>query len=498
MSAFLYVVITLFSVFIYFLHRKFQHWQRKGIPTLQAHPLMGNWRQLEDMHFTDLMDKLYQRFKSSECVAGFYIYTQPVALLLDLDLVKTALVKDFNDFSNRFAYQNSKDLTADNLFFWDSHKWRPMRSKFSTIFTPSKIKYMFNTMNAAAMQLTESFSKSLKTSDILNITDLSGRFTTDVIANCIMGCESRSLNFEPSDFYDIAPVTTGATDFSIRWKLFVETYVRLVESIGIHVTMFPQKLEHFYMDLLKNNFIERERLNIRRQDLLDLLIDLRKIKDENGNSILSHGEIASNLFLFFAAGYESSANTISYSLWELARHPELQDKVRHEIQSVLEEYNNELSYEACMKMTYLDQIISETNRLYPIFSYLERVTTVDYHIPNTKYVLDKGTRVFVPVRSIHYDPEIYDNPEEFCPERFDPAEVKRRHPQAYLAFGDGPRNCIGVRLGRLQVTTAMVAMLSNFKFSLCDKTMEQPEYSKHTFVLKNINDIWLKVEKLEQ
>ncbi|XP_061394792.1 probable cytochrome P450 6a14 [Musca vetustissima] len=449
------------------------------------------------MHHTDILAELYQRYKGSECVAGFYIYTQPVAVLLDLDLIKAALVKDFNEFSDRFAYQNNKDLTADNLFFWESQKWRSLRGKFSTIFTPAKIKYMYNTINAAAMQMKDSVATCLEKSDILNITDLSGRFTTDVIANCILGCESHSLKFQPSEFHNIAPVTTGATDFNIRWKLFVETYVHIIESMGIHVTFFPKELEQFYMNLLKNNFIEREQMNIRRQDLLDLLVDLRKLQDENGNPILTHNEIASNLFLFFAAGYESSANTICNSLWELARHPELQDHVRHEIQSVLEEHNNELSYEACMKMTYLDQIISETNRLYPIFSYLERLTTVDYKIPNTKQVLEKGTRILIPIRSIHYDPDIYPNPEEFRPERFDPAEVKQRHPQSYLAFGDGPRNCIGIRLGRLQVTTAMVAMLSNYKFSLCDRTIERAEYSKHTFALKNLHDIWLRVEKLE-
>lgn len=358
MYTWLVLILTLILIFLNYLYRKLQYWQRKGVKTLEENSFFGNWGQLESMNHMELLDKLYGKYKNTEKLVGFYIYTKPVAVILDLDLVKTVLVKDFNKFSDRFVYKNEKDLLTENLLFWEGEKWRPMRAKFTSIFTPSKIKYMFSTISSAALQLKETVDECRKSDAIVNITDLSGRFTTHVIAACILGTQCKSLKSANDEFHQIAKQTTGATGFNIRWQLFRETYVSVLQAAGIDVNIFPKAIEDFFMGFLKGNFIERENLDIRCNDLLDLMIDLRKVKDENCNPGLTHNEIASNMFLFFAAGYESSANTICFTLMELSRQPDLQNKARAEVMSVLKQFNNELSYEACMKMTYLDQIMT--------------------------------------------------------------------------------------------------------------------------------------------
>lgn len=84
-------------------------------------------------------------------------------------------------------------------------------------------------------------------------------------------------------------------------------------------------------------------------------------------------------------------------------------------------------------------------RKYPPATSVQRIASQDYHIPDTKIVLEKGTAVLVPIYAIHHDPEIYPIPEKFDPDRFSPEEVKKRHQFSWLPFGGGGRICIGMR-----------------------------------------------------
>lgn len=105
--------------------------------------------------------------------------------------------------------------------------------------------------------------------------------------------------------------------------------------------------------------------------------------------------------------------------------------------------------------------------------------------------------VWIPVYGIHHDPEIYPNPEIFDPNRFSPEEVKLRPSGSFLAFGDGPRNCIGLRFGMLQARIGLVKLISSFKFSKCDKTDIPLEFSVKNVVLSPKNGLWLNVNALD-
>lgn len=84
----------------------------------------------------------------------------------------------------------------------------------------------------------------------------------------------------------------------------------------------------------------------------------------------------------------------------------------------------------------------ETLRKYPPLAFLNRKTQNDYNIPGTKDVIEKGTSIIIPILAIQRDPQYYPNPEKFDPDRFD---AKNRDAMTWLPFGDGPRNCIGLR-----------------------------------------------------
>lgn len=125
-----------------------------------------------------------------------------------------------------------------------------------------------------------------------------------------------------------------------------------------------------------------------------------------------------------------------------------------------------------------------------------RMASNDYRIPDTEVTIEKDTLVFIPVYAIHRDAEIYPEPEKYDPERFSDENKQNRHPMAHIPFGEGPRNCIGLRFGLMQTKVGLIQLLTNFKFSPAPKTTIPMEFSPSAPFVCPVNNMWLKVEQL--
>jgi cytochrome P450 family 3 subfamily A len=119
-------------------------------------------------------------------------------------------------------------------------------------------------------------------------------------------------------------------------------------------------------------------------------------------------------------------------------------------------------------MKYMDMIIDETLRLYPIASLTERAASNDYEYKGLK--IKKGQIVIVPIFALHRDPEIYPYPDEFQPDRFSDQNKRLRENEAFIPFGAGPRNCVGMRFALVEMKLVLTSILSKYRFEACDKT----------------------------
>lgn len=139
----------------------------------------------------------------------------------------------------------------------------------------------------------------------------------------------------------------------------------------------------------------------------------------------------------------------------------------------------------------------ESLRKYPIVPFLTRQALSDYTVPGyPKYSLEKGTMIIIPALGIHHDPEIYPNPEEFDPERFSPEMVKQRDSVEWLGFGDGPRNCIGMRFGKMQSRLALSSIIRRFRILLSPKTKGPLIYDPVAPTLTTKHAIYLKLKAI--
>ncbi|XP_069698859.1 cytochrome P450 6j1-like [Periplaneta americana] len=198
-------------------------------------------------------------------------------------------------------------------------------------------------------------------------------------------------------------------------------------------------------------------------------------------------------FQIFIAGFETSSSTATFALYQLAFHPEIQERLREEMLDNLTKHNQEVTYDGIKEMTYLHMVISETLRMYPVIAFLDRVCQQDYQLPDPlregSVTLPARTSVYIPLLGIHRNPEYYPDPEKFDPERFTEEGKQLRPKYSYLPFGDGPRNCLGKLFGLLQVKTALIHILSKYVVTPCKDTPRNLVYDQKSFVLQTRDDI---------
>ncbi|XP_015840000.1 probable cytochrome P450 6a14 isoform X2 [Tribolium castaneum] len=470
MFTFVGVAIALLATLFAYFKWTYKYWERRNLQYLEPKIPYGNgtgpFKRTENAGFR--FKRQYEELKSRGWKhGGLYSILNPIYLVADLDYIKNIMTKDFHYFTDRGIYYNEKnDPLSAHLFALGGPKWRHLRTKLSPTFTSGKMKQMFQTLVDCVPQLLQQIDKNVP----VDIKEVLGCFTTDIIGSCAFGLECKTFEDENSPFREYGRKFFQVSNLKIAKFLFSDFFISVVE------------------DTVKY----REKHNLVRKDFMQLLIDLKNTEKEQ---MLTIEELAAQCFVFFIAGFETSSTTMTFALFELAKRPDLQQQVRDEIETVLAKHGN-ITYDAIQDLKFMDQVIDETLRMYPPVPVLTRKCVKDYKIPDQDVIIQKGTRVFIPVLGIHYDSDLYPNPSQFDPDRFSEEKKKSRHGYAHLPFGEGPRICIGMRFGLMQTKVGLTALLKNYKFSVNSKTQTPLKMKPNSFILAAEGDVWLNAQKV--
>ncbi|XP_054920896.1 cytochrome P450 3A8-like [Dermacentor andersoni] len=186
-------------------------------------------------------------------------------------------------------------------------------------------------------------------------------------------------------------------------------------------------------------------------------------------SFIKDTHIVSNCFVFLVAGYETTASTLAFALYELARHPEEQRRLHDELMSAFPD-KDVLSYEDLQALKRLDAVIRECLRLYPpLVLVTSRVCPEDTPLASG-HIIPKGSHVILPTWNVLHDPDLWADPYHFIPDRFSERLAGERLAASGVAFGFGPRECIGKRLALLELKAVLSKLVRKYKFSVCGQT----------------------------
>ncbi|XP_050485243.1 cytochrome P450 6k1-like [Bombus huntii] len=470
------ILLSLMVAAYLFVTRKFNYWSKRGVKELAPTPFVGNFMDclLSKKSAPQFLKDLYNYGRDLPLL-GFYVFDKPYLLIRDPELAKHVLMKDFDYFADRYSTADEKNdrLGYANLFMMKNPGWKSLRPKLTPFFTPGKLKKMFDIM----LPVADDFAKYLDSlhlegeGKVIEFKDICANFTTDIIGRTAFGLKVGSLENPKAPFRECGR------------KIFDYDFHRSMEFLAIF--FFPGLVKYlkpkflgkeatkFFRSIFWDVIEQRVGSGQKRNDLIDMLIEMRETykNDESLKDYKFDGDdLVSQAAIFYIGGSETSASTMSFTLHELALNPDVQKTLRTEIQDALEKTGGKITYDMITTLPYLDMVISETLRKYPSIAYLDRVTLADYKVPNYDLVLEKDTPIFISTMGSHYDPQYFPNPEKYDPLRFT-EEAKRARPSfAYLPFGEGPRVCIGMRLGLMQSKLGVVQVLKDYEVSPCEKT----------------------------
>jgi len=209
------------------------------------------------------------------------------------------------------------------------------------------------------------------------------------------------------------------------------------------------------MELIKERKTSGENLD----DLLDMLLESRY--EDTGES-MSAKQILDEILIIFAAGHETTALAMTWSLYLLDKHPEILATLHKEIDSI--DLPSSPTFEHIAQLTYCKQVISESMRLFPPAWITDRIALEDDEVDGIK--IEKGEIIGIYIYGVHRSSSLWKNPKIFDPSRFSPENKKSIPPYAYFPFGGGPRLCIGQQFAWTEMILALYHLVKEFDFTL--------------------------------
>ncbi|XP_078295969.1 cytochrome P450 3A12 isoform X2 [Panthera onca] len=401
------------SLVLLYLYGTHTHglFKKLGIPGPKPLPFLGTalgYRQ----GFCEFDEKCFRTYGR---MWGFYDGRQPVLAITDPDMIKTVLVKEcYSVFTNRRSL-GPVGFMKSAISLSEDEQWKRIRTVLSPTFTSGKLKEMFPIVGQYGDVLVRNLRKEAEKGKPVTLKDILGAYSMDVITSTSFGVNIDSLNNPRDPFVEN---TKKLLKFSFLdpffFSLLLFPFLTPVFEL-LNIWMFPKKVTDFFTKSVKR--MKESRLKDKQKhqvDLLQLMINSQNSKETDTHKALSDLELVAQSIMFIFAGYETTSTSLSFLVYELATHPDVQQKLQEEIDATFPD-KAPPTYDALVQMEYLDMVLNEALRLYPIVGRLERVCKRDVEISGV--FIPKGAVVMVPTFTLHRDLDLWPGPEEFCPER---------------------------------------------------------------------------------
>jgi len=428
---------------------------------------LGSLNSLVDFYRDpiNLFEKLYQQYGDIVRLEGLgycaHLITQP-------DDIKYVLQDNAKNYQLSGIFEETTPVVGRGLTTNNGPSWLRQRRLVQSAFQHQYIPLYANTIVSFTEQGLNSWKDFMDEGVALNIND-----EILTINLRILGMLLFSVDFQPDNpFLEALGLVRQATIARASSIIKLPTSPRVLRAI--------QTVDEFTL----SEIADRRQHGNPHKDILSTMMTATLQRTEIG---MTGSQLRDEVITLFFAAYEDVANALAWTWYLFAQNPEVESKLRAEIQAQLGGRAPEAS--DLSNLPYLTMTVNEVLRLYPTTWSLLREAIEDdeiggYHIPA------KSTLMF-DLYLTQRLPKYWAQPERFMPERFTPGNTINRPRFAYFPFGGGPRQCIGNELALMEIKLILVRMMQMYRFTLESKTkIEMNALSS----LQPRGGVWVKIK----
>ncbi|KAH7947556.1 hypothetical protein HPB52_013185 [Rhipicephalus sanguineus] len=423
----------------------FNFFKKCGIPGPPPSIIFGNILEMYRKSPTKAYREWIEKYGD---VVGYFNGYRPVVLVADLDLLRNIQVKDFQDFTDRaLLFQAKRPPSPQNkgLLQLTSTRWKEVRSVLTPSFTTSKLKMMSPGIISAVEKLVSKVGRKAATGEEFEAGEMYAALALDVICKSAMGIDYNLQDQPRHGFLIFCRMLFGCAFSFIAVILSAfpswESGLRFINSRWLR---YQNGGVHPFIDVqekCKRIVTQRQQdSSLRQKDLLQLMID--------------------------AKDAQVDLDTVTSAQLTAAEDNdrELQDKAAGGgARRDLSVFN---------KAVLDDDDITQNAFVVLVGGIVTREAVVDKQYG--KFRIPAGTAIMAAAEYIHRDPRHWDNPDQFDPERFLPENKSKINTMAMQAFGNGPRNCIGMRFAHMELRYTFAHILQKYRLEKTENSEKDP------------------------
>ncbi|XP_037521616.1 cytochrome P450 3A14 [Rhipicephalus sanguineus] len=496
--------------------KTFSYFKELGIPGPEPNLLWGNLWEYHSLGLHKAHDKWCKEYGD---ICGYYNGDVPFLLVKDLDFLEYAYIKNFKNFTARGITMRTDQMhpvLGQMVIHLRGDKWRRVRCCVTSCITSSKLKKMVPHVAESAEVFMDILKPLANTDQEVNLRPKFQALSMDYIARGAFGIEKCFQHDVDDIFFATARrvlpgVMTGPAHMIAQSTTTLgkamKPFYWFLGHFGLHT------FELFSKETTKMIELRKAHPELRKPDILQSLLDAELEEETLSEAVtkggtrqtanglkkkvraLSPKEVIMNATLLFMGGFETTSTALCYLTFLLAKHQDVQDRLREEVKKGVTE-TGKLSYKMLTKtLKYLVQVVEEGLRLHPpAVVATSRQAEADFEWNGVKF--KAGTCIMYPTYHMHRNPRYWTNPEVFDPERFSSENASSIHKLTFQPFGVGPRHCVGFQMARLWIRYTLARLVQRYRIELGESQKGEMKMRGCAMNTVPANGPWLKIYTL--